>query len=99
MPFSFANALATFQTFINEVLGDLVDSICIVFLDDILIYSDDEEEHMQYVHYVLERFKQYNLFANLEKCVFNAKEVSFLGYVISPKGIYIEPSCMSAIQG
>jgi len=98
MPFGLANAPATFQTFINEVLGDLVDRICIVYLDDILIYSDNEEEHTKHVHRVLERLQQHHLFANLKKCVFNTQEVSFLGYIISPKGIHMEPSRVAAIR-
>ena len=98
MPFGLANAPATFQTFINEVLGDLVDNICIVYLDDILIYSNSEEEHTQHVHRVLERLQQHGLFANLKKCVFDASEVGFLGYVVSPKGIHMEPSRVAAIR-
>lgn len=99
MPFGLANAPATFQSFINEVLGDLVDTICIVYLDDILIYSQTEEEHTQHVLRVLERLEQHNLFVKLEKCAFDVSEVSFLGYVISPKGIHMEPSRVSAILG
>ena len=98
MPFGLANAPATFQSFINEVLGDLVDSICIVYLDDILIYSQNEEEHTQHVHRVLERLEQHDLFAKLEKCAFDVREVSFLGYIISPAGIHMEPSRVAAIQ-
>ena len=67
MPFSLANAPATFETFINKVLGDLVDTVCIVYLDDILVYSSDEEEHTQRVHRVLERLQHHDLFAKLEK--------------------------------
>jgi hypothetical protein len=53
MPFSLANALATFQAYIHKALGHLIDSICIVYLDDILIYSKDEKEHKYYVKMVL----------------------------------------------
>ena len=57
MPFGLVNVLVTFQTFINEVLGDLVDTICIVYLDDILIYLENKEEYTQHVHCVLERLQ------------------------------------------
>jgi transposase InsO family protein len=98
MPFGLVNAPATFQTFINEVLGDLVDTICIVYLDDILIYSEKEEEHTQHVHRVLERLQQHNLYVNLAKCAFDVQEVEFLGYVIDPQGIRMEPSRIEAIR-
>jgi hypothetical protein len=98
MPFGLANAPATFQTFINEVLGDLVDTICIVYLDDILIYSENEEEHAQHVHRVLERLQQNNLYAKLEKCEFDVHEVNFLGYIIDLGGVRIEPSRVAAIR-
>ena len=57
MPFGLVNALATFQTFINEVLGDLVDTICIAYLDDILIYLEDAAEHLMYICRVLKRLQ------------------------------------------
>jgi transposase InsO family protein len=98
MPFGLANAPATFQTFINEVLGDLVDTICIVYLDDILIYSENEEEHTQHVHRVLERLQQNNLYANLAKCAFDVHEVDFLGYIVDPQGVKMEPSRIEAIR-
>lgn len=98
MPFGLANAPATFQTFMNEVLGDLVDTICIVYLDDILVYSDTEEEHTQHVHRVLERLQQYDLFANLAKCEFDVNRVNFLGYIVDPEGIRMEPKRVEAIR-
>jgi hypothetical protein len=49
MPFGLANAPSTFQAYINKALGDLVDSVCIVYLDDILIYSRNEQEHVEHV--------------------------------------------------
>ena len=57
MPFGLVNVPATFQTFINEVLGDLVDTIYIVYLNDILIYLESKEEYTQYVYCVLERLQ------------------------------------------
>ena len=97
MPFGLVNAPATFQTFINEVLGDLVDTICIAYLDDILIYSEDAAEHSMHVRHVLERLQQYDLYLNLEKCEFNVDRVSFLGFVIDPTGIHMEGTRISAI--
>jgi transposase InsO family protein len=98
MPFGLVNAPATFQTFINYVLGDLVDTICIVYLDDILIYSDNPADHTKHVHRVLERLKQHSLLVNLEKCEFDVERVGFLGFVVDPAGIHMEPSRVSAIR-
>lgn len=98
LPFGLANAPATWQAFINEVLGDLVDTICIVYLDDILIYSQNHEEHTQHVRSVLDRLQQHKLFVNLDKCDFRTTQVDFLGYLIDPQGIRMEPQRIEAIK-
>ncbi|RYP44155.1 hypothetical protein DL768_009354 [Monosporascus sp. mg162] len=98
MPFGLANAPASFQNYINRALAGLVDTICIVYLDDILIYSRDEAEHQQHVRSVLERLRQWGLYANPDKCVFHTKKVTFLGFVISPEGISMDPEKVRAIQ-
>jgi len=97
MPFGLANAPATFQAYINKALVGLVDVICIVYLDDILIYSGKEAEHEQHVRSVLDRLRQWDLYANLEKCTFNTKTVTFLGFVVTPEGISMEPERVAAI--
>jgi hypothetical protein len=58
MLFSLANALATFQSYVYRALGGLIDRTCVVYLDDILIYSRDEAEHDQHVEEVLDRLVQ-----------------------------------------
>ena len=98
MPFGLVNAPATFQTFINDVLGDLVDTTCIAYLDDILIYSEKEADHTQHVRRVLERLQQHNLFLNLEKCEFHVQRVAFLGFIVDAAGLHMEPSRIQAIQ-
>ena len=55
MPFGLTNAPATFQVYINKLLTGLMDKFCVVYLDDILIYSDSQPEHLDYVKQVLER--------------------------------------------
>lgn len=98
MPFGLANAPATFQALMNKVLGGLVDIICVVFLDDILIYSQTQEEHWERVNTVLERLRKYDLYVNLAKCRFMVTSVEFLGYVISNHGISMDPSRVEAIK-
>ncbi len=98
MPFGLSNAPATFQAYINHALVGLVDVTCVVYLDDILIYSENPDEHTKAVRQVLERLQQYCLFVNLDKCDFNTDKVEFLGFVISPDGVAMEESRVTAIQ-
>jgi transposase InsO family protein len=90
MPFGLANAPATFQTYINHALVGLVDTICVVYLDDILIYSRKGEDHPQLVRRVLERLREWGLYVNLSKCDFGINTVSFLGFIIGPKGVQMD---------
>ena len=98
LPFGLANAPATFQTHINRALVGLVDVTSIVYLDDILIFSDDPAEHERHVRQVLERLRQWKLYVNLEKCAFSVPSVSFLGFVVSQDGLSMEKSRIQAIE-
>ena len=71
MPFRLANAPATFQGFINYTLQDLLEICCITYFDDILIYSDNDTEHMEHVWAVLKCLQEYGLYIKLEKCKFH----------------------------
>jgi hypothetical protein len=97
MPFGLANAPATFQAYMNETLEGLVDRICVVYLDDILVYSELEEEHTSHVQQVLERLRSANLYVKLQKCEFNTTSVDFLGYVVSVDGVTMENDRVAAI--
>jgi hypothetical protein len=98
MPFGLTNAPATFQRMINEVLKEYIDNFVIVYLDDILIYSDTLEEHEQHVHQVLETLQAANLLVEPEKCQFHVQEVNFLGHIISPGQIKMDPAKVAAIK-
>lgn len=98
MPMGLTNAPATFQTYINNCLASLVDDFCVVYLDDILIYSRTLEEHREHVRRVLERLQEYGLPVSVEKSVFHAKSVRFLGFVISESGVAMEPERVEVIQ-
>jgi RNase H-like domain found in reverse transcriptase/Reverse transcriptase (RNA-dependent DNA polymerase)/Retroviral aspartyl protease len=98
MPFGLANAPATFQSYINRALSDLLDTCCVVYLDDILIYSSSEEEHRNHVRMVLGRLRQFRLYAKLSKCAFGVDTVSFLGFVVSPDGVTMERDRVQTIQ-
>ena len=98
MPFGLCNAPATFQQYINEALAGLIDVFCVVYLDDILIFSEKAEEHVNHVRQVLERLRRYKLFINLKKCDFHTDRVEFLGFVISTTGVSMEKSRIDAIE-
>ena len=98
VPFGLANAPATFQAYINEALVNLVDVICVVYLDDILIYSHNPEDHSKHVSQVLERLRENGLYAKPSKCVFHTKEVDFLGFIVNTEGVVMEPSRVETIQ-
>ncbi|KAG1926787.1 retrotransposable element [Pimephales promelas] len=90
MPFGLSNSPSVFQAFMNDVFRDMLDRWVIVYIDDILIYSDSLEEHVQHVRSVLQRLIQFHLYAKMEKCEFHQTSVSFLGYVISQDGVAMD---------
>ena len=73
MPFGLANTPTIFQSYIYRALGGLLDRIYVVYLDNILIYLEDEDQHEQHVREVLERLDDWGLYAKASKCVFNTK--------------------------
>ena len=68
-----------------------------VFIDDILVYSKNEEEHKEYLHLVLEKLREHQLYAKFSKCEFWLKEVGFLGHVISGQGIAVDPTKVQSV--
>lgn len=97
MPFGLTNAPATFQAFLNDVLRECLDTVVVIYLDDILIYSSDEDSHTIHVRKVLQLLSDAQLQVNLDKCQFHVTTVEFLGYVISPEGISMDPAKVGAI--
>jgi hypothetical protein len=83
MSFGLTNAPAYFMYLMNEVFMEYLDKFMVVFINDILIYSQDEEEHEKHLHLVLQKHEDHQLYAKLSKCGFWLKEVPFLGHVIS----------------
>jgi len=97
MPFGLTNAPASFQAYINTVLREYLDDFCLAYLDDVLIYSKSPEEHHSHVRRVLKKLLENGLYCNLDKCEFSVNVVNFLGYIISPAGISMEPERISTI--
>ena len=90
MPFGLTNAPATFQNYIHKALHDLLDTICVVYLDDILIFSKTREGHTKHIQQVLERMRAAELYAKPSKCAFYQKSVEFLGFILSVEGISMD---------
>ncbi len=99
MPFGLTNAPATFQGYINKILAKKLDVFVIVYLNDILIYTESEgEEYVQAVRWVLDQLQKHSLYANLKKCRFHQDEVRFLGYIVSHQGIPMEEEQIKAVR-
>ena len=87
MLFGLANTSRTFQNMINEVLRDLIDQGVVAYMDDILIFSPTEDEHVHIVTSVLRLLQENGLAVALEKCEWHTSKVEFLGYIISADGV------------
>lgn len=97
MPFGLTNAPATFQEYIHRALADLLDTVCVVYLDDILIYSRTREQHTADLKNVLQRLQDAELYAKLSKCEFYRQETEFLGFIVSNKGVRMDPERVRSI--
>ena len=98
MLFDLINASATFQTYINKSLTGLINNFCVVYLDDILIYSSSQEEHLDHVKQVLERLRRFSLYVSLKKCEFFTTEVEFLDFIIFIDSVTMNKRRVKAIQ-
>ncbi|KAL2237892.1 UNVERIFIED_CONTAM: Transposon Ty3-G Gag-Pol polyprotein [Sesamum indicum] len=98
MPFGLTNAPAAFMALMNRTFQEYLDHFVIVFIDDILIYSRDREEHEQHLRIVLQILKEKELYAKLRKCEFWVNQVVFLGHVVSGDGVIPDSSKVKAIM-
>ena len=97
MPFGLTNASAAFMDLMNRVFHPYLDQFVVVFIDDILVYSKDAQEHEQHLRIVLQILREKKFFAKLSKCDFWLKEVSFQGHIVSAEGIRVDPTKIEAI--
>jgi transposase InsO family protein len=97
MQFGLTNAPATFQKRINSVLGEHLDEFVMAYLDDIIIYSMSEEEHGKHVEWVLRRLQEEKMPVAVEKCEFFTRKTDFVGFIIEPGKISMDPKKVEAI--
>jgi hypothetical protein len=76
----------------NKIFMEYLDKFMVVFIDDILIFSRNEEEHDEHLRLVLQKLRENQLYAKLSKCKFWLNDVSFIGHIISEGGIFVDPS-------
>jgi hypothetical protein len=98
MSFGLTNAPAFFMYLMNSVFMDYLDKFVVVFIDDILIYSQSEEEHVEHLKMVLQRLQEHQLYAKLSKCEFWIHEVLFLGHIINQDGLAVDPKKVADIM-
>lgn len=97
MPFGLKNAPATFQRLINTVLKEEINRICVVYLDDVLIFSTSFSEHVGHIHTIFKKLSEANLKIQINKCNFFSKETQFLGHVLTPEGVRPNPTKVNSI--
>jgi len=98
MPFGLTNAPAAFQQFINDIFSDFLDVCIMIYLDDILIYSNNISKHYQHVKEVLKYLCKASLYTKVEKCEFYSKSVEYLRYILSPSGLTMFNDKVKIIQ-
>jgi hypothetical protein len=98
MPFGLKNAPTTFMRLLDEILRPFTNSFVVVYLDDILIFSQTWEEHLHHIRQVLQTLRKHKLCANLEKCTFGMTQVQYLGYIIDEHGVHVDPTKIQFIR-
>jgi hypothetical protein len=98
MPFGLTNAPASFQQFINDTLRESLDDFVNAYLDDILIYSETYEENVCHTRKVLQLLSNAGLHLKPEKCEFHVQTVKYLGVILTPNGIQMDPAKVVAVQ-
>ena len=97
MSFGLTNAPAYFMNMMNKVFMEFLDKFVVVFIDDILVFSKNKQEHEVHLRLVLEKLREHQLYAKFNKCEFWLDEVAFLGHVVSGNGVAVDPSKVAAV--
>lgn len=97
MPFGLKNVLAVFMDLMNRIFRSFLDKFVVVFINDILVHSRDENEHADHLRIVLQTLREKQIYAKFSKCEFWLWEVGFLGHIVSAEGIRVDLNKISAI--
>ena len=98
MSFGLINAPTHFIYLMNSVFMPELDKFVVVFIDDILVYSENAEDHEEHLRVVLTRLREHKLYAKFSKCEFWLKKVPFLGHVLYKNGISVDPSKVQEVM-
>ena len=98
MPFGLTNAPATFQALMTKTFQPYLDDFVVVFIDDILVYSKNEDDHVDHCRKVFQKLRESKLFCKKKKCSFLEKEVEFLGHIIDAQGCRVDPKKIEAVK-
>lgn len=91
LPFGLSNSPDTYQRIMEECLGDLSMKICVIYLDDVIIFADSYEEHLERLYLIFNRLRECNLKLNAKKCKLFQKQVKYVGFIVSADGISTDP--------
>jgi hypothetical protein len=98
IPFGLTNAPAFVMNLMNKVFMEELDKFVVVFIDDILIYSKNREDHKRHLRTVLEKLRAHQLYAKLSKCKFWLEKIAFLGHILTAEGIEVDPSKVEVVS-
>jgi Reverse transcriptase (RNA-dependent DNA polymerase) len=98
MPMGLCNGPETFQTLMNEIFYDCIDEFLVVYMDDLLVFSKNEEDHLKHLNTVLSRLKEHELYVSTKKCAFMSTEMEFLGFIVGREGLRMDPTKIKVIE-
>ena len=98
MPFKLTNAPAAFMDIMNRIFQPYLDKFVVMFIDDILVYSKDKEEHEEHLRTILQPLREKQLYVKLKKCEFWLHQVSFLRRIVSSEGVSVDLAKIEAIK-
>src|SRR6185503_17398461 len=98
MPFGLCNAPGTFQRYMDRAFRKQVDYICYIYMDDIIIFSEDLASHVKHIEAVMTIMRDNNIYANPKKCSLLKKKIKFLGHQVSEDGISMDPDRTKALR-
>ena len=99
MFFRMCNLPATFQAFMDNLFGDYItEGWLVIYMDGLLIHSSDQETHDKRTWKVLQHFQEQEMYLKLEKCMFSAEEVEYLGMIVGKEGVQMDPVKLKGIR-